>query len=86
MRIQLMLPPVPGFFIRNVVLAAYSCCSHPGNVFTDFILRHVFYKETPLFIKAGSIFSFFSSWQYRSQRVAHAVIISVSVVKLNVYI
>ncbi|MEP7377801.1 MAG: hypothetical protein ABI675_30655 [Chitinophagaceae bacterium] len=84
MRIQLLLPYVPGFPIRNVVLAAYSFCSHLSDVFTGFIVSHFFYKKTPLFIKAGLIFSSSSAWQYRSQMFALAVIISVGVVKLNV--
>jgi len=85
MRIQLLLPSIPGFSIRNVVLAAYSSCSQLRNVFTGFIVSHVFFKKTPLFIKAGSIFSFSSAWQYRSQKFAGVVIINVdNVVKLNV--
>jgi hypothetical protein len=85
MRIQLLLPSVPDFSIRNVVLAAYSSCSHLRNVFTGFVVSHVFFKKTPLFIKAGSIFSISSPWQYRSQKFAGAVITSVdNVIKLNV--
>ena len=85
MRIQLLLPSAPDFSIRNVVLAAWSSCSHLRNVFTGFIVSHVFYKKTPLFIKAGSIFSFSPAWQYRSQKFARAVIISIdNVVKLNI--
>ena len=85
MRIQLLLPSVPGFSIRNVVLAVCSSCSHLRNVFTAFIFGHVFFKKTPLLIKAGSIFSFSPAWQYRSQKFAGAVIISVdNVIKLNV--
>ena len=87
MKIQLLLPCVPRFSIRNVVLAAYSSCSHLRNVFTGFIASHVFFKKTPLFIKAGSIISFFSAWQYKAQKFAGAVIIPVdNVIKLNVYI
>ena len=85
MRIQLLLPSVPGFSIRNVVLAAYSSYSHLRNFFTGFIVNHVFSNKTPLFIKAGSIFSFYSAWQYRSQKFDRAVIISIdNVVKLNI--
>lgn len=82
MRIQLLLPSVPYFSIRNVVLAAYSSISHLTNVFTGFV-SHVFFKKTPFLINAGSIFSFSPAWQYRSQK--SAVIISVdNVVKLNI--
>ena len=56
MRIQLLLPSVPDFSIRNVVLAAYSSCSHLRNFFTGFIVNHVFSNKTPLFIEAGKSF------------------------------
>lgn len=85
MRVQLLLPSVPYFSIRNVVLAADSSCSHLTNVFTGFIVSHSFSKKTPLLIKAGSIFSFSPTWRYRSQKFARAVIISIdNVVKLNI--
>jgi len=85
MRIQLLLPSVLGFFVRNVVLTAYSSCSHLRNFFTGFIVNHVFSNKTPLFIKAVSIFSFSSAWQYRSQKFAGAGIIGVvNIVKLNI--
>jgi len=56
MRIQLLLPSVPGFSNRNVVLAAHSCCSHPRNFFTGFIVNHFFSNKTPLFIEGGNSF------------------------------
>ncbi|WP_276500143.1 hypothetical protein [Terrimonas pollutisoli] len=85
MRIQLLLPSVPVFSIRNVVLAAWSFCSHFRNVFTGSIVNPVFFKKTPFFINAGSVFSFSPAWQYRSQKFARAVIISIdNVVKLNI--
>lgn len=81
----MLLPSAPGFSIRNVVLAAYSSCSYPKNVFTGFIVSHVLYTKTQLSVKAGSIFSFSNAWLYRSQKFAHALIIGVdNVIKLNV--
>lgn len=72
-----MLPPFPVFSIHNVVLAAYSFCSYPGNVFPGFIDAGAFYNKMLLFIKAGTIFSFSSAWQQASQKIAIAVIICV---------
>jgi hypothetical protein len=56
MGIQLLLPSVPGFSIRNVVLGAYSSCSHLRNFFTGFIVNHVFSNKTPLCIEGGESF------------------------------
>jgi hypothetical protein len=85
MGIQLLLPPAPVFFNLNAVLAANSSCSHLRDVFTGFIVSHVFAKKMPLFIKARSSFSFSSTWQYRFQKFAAAVIIGAdNVIKLNV--